>query len=101
MQPTYEFGFTSSAYRNEGGSSAYAESYPAIAVLIDGFRIPATVQNSYEDSWEVEIPLTRDNRTRIAKARSIALQLGSEVIATEEIVPNPTSISTIERCLTP
>jgi hypothetical protein len=102
-QPTYELSFSTPLYRNDGRMSLDAESNPELmlAVIIDGVKIAAKLQNHYSQHWEVEIPLTRSNRNRIARARSIALQLGSEIIAREAIRPNPTSISVIERCLAP
>jgi hypothetical protein len=103
VRRTYELSFTSPVYRNDSNRSLTAESNPEfeLAVIVDGVRVPATLQNHAANYWEVEIPLSSRNRSRIARATSIALQLGPEVIAREAIRPNPTSISTIERCLAP
>lgn len=102
-QPVYGLGFKSPLHRFDGGGSQNAERNPelVVAVLIDGVRLPATLQTHFTNHWDVEIPLTSTNRNLIARARSIGLQLGTEVIAQETIRPNSTSISTVERCLKP
>jgi hypothetical protein len=101
-KPTYELSFTSTTSRGGDTSTLNAENAPELklAVLIDGHRIPAVLQNHYADTWEVEVPLSSGTRSRIARARSINLQLNGEVIAREPIRPNATSIATVERCLT-
>lgn len=100
-KPTYELSFTSSRYQLDDGATETAENSPGLklAVLLDGHRIPAILQNHFGEFWEVEIPLTRASRDQIARAKVIGLQLGPEVIARETIQPNPTSIATVERCL--
>lgn len=102
-KPTYEFSFTSPLYEADDNDTLTAESAPdlKLAVLIDGHRIPAVLQNHFGEFWEVEIPLSSATRARIARAKAIGLELGSELIAREAIRPNTTSIATIERCLKP
>lgn len=70
-------------------------------MLIDGHRIPAVLQNHFGQFWEVEIPLSSATTGWIARAKTIGLQLRSDVIAREAIQPNPTSIAVIEHCLKP
>jgi hypothetical protein len=100
---TYELSFSSPKYKNNSGTTENVENTPwsNLAVLFDGHRVPAVLQNHYANFWEVEVPLTTEIRRRLARASSISLQLGSETIAEEKILPNPTSIATIERCLKP
>jgi hypothetical protein len=70
-----------------------------LAVQIDDHRIPARVQGVSKVPAEVEIPYTDMNRTRIARARLIALHLGPVQLARTAISPNSTSTKVIEACL--
>lgn len=70
-----------------------------LVVQVDDHRIPARVQGVSKVPAEVEIPYTDVNRSRIARARLIALHLGPVQLARTAILPNRTSTEVIEACL--
>jgi hypothetical protein len=70
-----------------------------LVVQIDNHRIPARVQGTSKELAEVEIPYTDANRSRIARARLIALHLGPVQLSRATILPNSTSTRVIEECL--
>lgn len=72
-----------------------------LVVQIDDDRIPARVQGVSRVPAEVEIPYTDVNRSRIARARLIALHLGPVQLERVAIAPNSTSTKVIEACLRP
>lgn len=72
-----------------------------LVVQIDDHRIPAHVQGTSGVPAEVEIPYTDANRSRIARARLIALHLGPVQLSRATISPNSTSTRVIEACLRP
>ena len=103
---TYELSFTSSRQvRDEMADALSEESHEwagnEVAVLLDGTRIPATLQNHYSDTWEVEIPLTSAIHRQLVRASSIALEVNGETLVVERIVNNATAAESLARCLKP
>jgi hypothetical protein len=70
-----------------------------LVVQIDDHRIPARVQGTSKELAEVEIPYTDANRSRLARARLIALPLGPVQLLGTTILPKSTSTRVIEECL--
>lgn len=86
---------------NEEKSLRNSGNLRNLFVDIDGERIAAQSVPYSDILGEVMIPYSELNRSKIARARSIALFLGQVELARDGIRTNATSIKVIEGCLRP